>query len=213
MIFQISGRLIPPIKENSVVLAVGDIFYEILVPSGLASQLKCSKEKYERENVTLYTIHYLEGNPATGSLVPRLVGFLEPMDREFFELFITVQGLGVKKGLKALVIPISKIASAIENGDVDILKDLPGIGRRMAEKIIAELKGKMAKFALMKKDKALAIEERTMADIESEAMEVLLQLGYKKVEAEQMIKKVRNKKVKSTEDLVREIFHQNIQIK
>jgi len=141
-----------------------------------------------------------------------LIGFFEELDREFFELFITVQGLGEKKALKSLILPIKLIALAIENEDRQILRGLPGIGSRMADKIIAELKGKLAKFALIKEDESIPEKEEKKYDFKDEAMEVLLQLEYRRPEAENLIADAlkRNRKIATSEELIQDIFkHRN----
>ena len=60
--------------------------------------------------IGLHTVHYLEGNPAQGKLTPRMVGFLNEIEREFFEMFCSVDGVGVKKALRAMVRPVRDVA-------------------------------------------------------------------------------------------------------
>ena len=73
----------------------------------------------------------------------RMVGFLNAGERDFFTKFTSVKGIGVKKGLRSLSVPIATIAAAIEDGDDKMLMSLDGIGKRMAQQIIAELRGKL----------------------------------------------------------------------
>ena len=82
-------------------------------------------------------------------MFPRLIGFMSEVEREFFDLICSVKGLGAKKALKAMVRPVKDIAKAIEQQDVNTVKTLPGVGPRMAELMIANLRRKMPKFALM----------------------------------------------------------------
>ncbi len=84
-----------------------------------------------------------------GRMTPRLIGFLSEIEREFFELFCSVDGVGVKKALRAMVRPVKEVATAIEEQDAKTLSSLPGIGPAMAERIIAKLRRKVPKFALM----------------------------------------------------------------
>jgi len=65
-------------------------------------------------NIALCTMEYYEGSLGGGNLVPRMVGFLSPNEREFFSTFISVKGLGVRKGLRALSMPIADVAAAVE---------------------------------------------------------------------------------------------------
>jgi Holliday junction DNA helicase RuvA len=72
---------------------------------------------------------------------------LHPADRAFFTKFVKVKGIGMRKALKALAEPMARTAAAIEGGDTAMLGRLPGIGKRAAEQIVAELRGKMKAFA------------------------------------------------------------------
>ena len=76
------------------------------------------------------------------------IGFLRAEDKRFFQLFITVKGIGPKQALRALVQPAGQIAEAIESKNTKFLIGLPEIGKHTAEQIVAELAGKMHGFAL-----------------------------------------------------------------
>lgn len=181
MISRISGKLVS-VTGSMAEVQMNGLTYEVLIPEILNKKLLTLLNA----EVSFCTYHYLEGSVGGGNLTPRLVGFLDRVDREFFELFITTQGMGVRKALKALTVSIDRIAAAIEARDMGALVALPGVGRRVAEKIVAELKGKCAKFALKKRfgEEPEAERER---DFRDEAMDVLLQLQYKPVEADRMI--------------------------
>jgi hypothetical protein len=69
------------------------------------------------QDVVLHTIHYVEGDPSHGVQTPRLVGFLSETDRDFFRVFTTVKGIGMRKALRALARPVAEIAAAIQNKD------------------------------------------------------------------------------------------------
>lgn len=205
MIQKICGK-IDSVGEDTVTLEVGGIFYEILIPSGLAEPLK--NQARENRPVMLYTYYYIESSGSASNLYPRLVGFTVPSDREFFKLFTTVSGVGVRKALKCLTMPVRDIARSIENKDTSPLKRLPGIGPRMAEKIIAELSGKTARFALSRSGRPLSISEKKTVDYEDEIYEVLSQLQYKPAEIDTMIKKALKAKpdIKTVEEMVEIIF-------
>jgi Holliday junction DNA helicase RuvA len=190
-----------------VLVRVNSLCYEVLVPSGVASRLR---EGESANPVTLYTIYYIEGGLGGGHLTPKLVGFLDPLDREFFEAFTTVPGVGFMKALKCLVRPLNEIALAIERGDTAFLKGLPYIGPKLAERVILELRGKMAKFALAHTEQPLTIEEEPAAELKVEALQVLLQLEYSRAEAERMVAEIlaRNKGIKTAEDFLRKVFEQ-----
>src|SRR5439155_26782212 len=99
--------------------------------------------------VTFHTSEYLEGNAGGNRFVPRRIGFLTEAELEFFDLFCTVDKIGVKKALKAMARSIKEIAEAISRQDARWLSTLPGIGAVTAEQIITSLKRKVTKFALM----------------------------------------------------------------
>ena len=96
--------------------------------------------------VTLHTRQYLEAQGQGSSFVPRLVGFASVEDRRFFELFTTVKGLGARRALRAMAQPPAMIAAAIAARDTQALQQLPEIGKRLAETIVAELDGKVSSY-------------------------------------------------------------------
>lgn len=143
MIVRLTGQL-TDVSEDTVVLERDGVAYEIMVPGYDLAELAGIRGRA----VTLHTIQYFEGNATGGNLTPRLIGFLHDPDRAFFSRFITVKGMGMRKALRALAEPVSRVAAAIENGDETALVRLPGIGKRAAAQLIAELKGKVTDFAL-----------------------------------------------------------------
>lgn len=207
MISQIQGK-ISKLTEEQVTLELNGLFYELMIPSGLHSELK--EARAASSEISLYTLNYIEAGDRKSYHYPRLIGFTRLLDKEFFQLFTTVSGLGFKKGLKSLTIPIKEIATAIEMKDVATLIRLPGFGRRLAEKVIAELNGKMARFALAREGKPLTTVKKEKADIFAEAVEILVQLQYHKTEAEKMVEKAiaANPKIDATDKLISIIFGQ-----
>ena len=142
MIKFVTGRLLE-VCEESVIIEVGPFQVEVLVPDFVRRNL----QSMSGEEVGLHTVFYMDGNPQ-GKMTPRMVGFLSKTELEFFELFCSVDGVGVKKALRAMVRPVREIAQVIEDQDVKGLTVLPGVGPAMSERIIARLRRKMAKFAL-----------------------------------------------------------------
>ncbi|MGH9432995.1 MAG: Holliday junction branch migration protein RuvA [Terriglobia bacterium] len=211
MISEITGEVLyDRIRHNSLLIRVNSMCYEVFVPSGIASRLRHAAEGERRNPLTLYTIYYIDGAVGGGHLTPKLVGFLDPLDREFFEAFTVVPRVGFMKALKCLVRPLSDIAKAIEHGDTDFLKELPGIGAKTAEMIVTVLKGKMAKFALAPADEPLSIEKEPASELRAEAVQVLEQLEYSHAEAQRMAADIfaRHKGLKTTEEFLRKVFEQ-----
>jgi len=207
MISQIRGR-ISNLTEEQVTLELNGLFYELMIPSGLYNELK--EARTLNSYIGLFTLSVIEAGDRKSYHYPRLIGFTRLIDKEFFQSFTTVSGLGFKKGLKSLTLPINEIATAIETKDTATLIRLPGFGRRLAEKVIAELNGKMARFALAKEGKPLTTIRKDKADIFTEAVEVLTQLQYHKTDAERMVEKAiaANPKIDATEKLISIIFSQ-----
>jgi holliday junction DNA helicase RuvA len=189
---------------------VNSLCYEVLVPSGIASRLRQTPEGERRNPLTFYTICYIEGGTSGGHLTPRLVGFLDPLDREFFETFTTVPGVGFLRTLKCLVRPIKEIARAIERGDSAFLRELPSIGPKIADRIVADLRGRMAKFALAHAEEALSMEEEPVAQLKAEALEALEQLEFSHAEAQRLVAQIfgETKNLKSIEEFLRKVFEQ-----
>ena len=200
MIARVSGQL-EEVRDDRVLVSAGALAYEILVAPVTADDLR----PHLGRRVTLHTLEYFDGNPAYGQMVPRLAGFLSETEKRFFVRYVSVQGLGVAKGLKSLVVPVGEIAGRIESRDAARLAELPGIGRRTAEKIIAELVGKLDEFALATAERGAEVPES-----KREAVAVLLQLGLARPEAMERVDAAfeRLGKEASVEQLVREAFHQ-----
>ncbi|NIP84515.1 MAG: Holliday junction DNA helicase RuvA, partial [Planctomycetales bacterium] len=106
MITKISGKL-QAVHEEALTLSVEAFEYQVLIPEFVRRQL----QTHIGQQVQLHTIQYLEGNPMQGRLSPRLIGFLNQAEREFFELFCSVDGVGVKKALRAMVRPVREVAT------------------------------------------------------------------------------------------------------
>jgi len=205
LITKITGQLLE-LAEDTLNLGVGAFEYEVLIPEFSRRQLQ---DKLHEE-VRLFTIEYLEGNPMQGRLSPRLIGFLSEVEREFFELFCSVDGVGVKKALRAMVRPVREVARAIEDQDVKSLAGLPGIGPATADRIVAKLRRKVPKFALM-----AAREEPSAAEVEldvvSETFEVLRKLGHSESDARRLVDAAlgQKKKYKDVQELLQAIYQQS----
>jgi holliday junction DNA helicase RuvA len=189
MIAAITGQL-HALGDDRAFLRVGPILCEVMVPAADIATLQTQLGG----QMTFHTLLYLEGDSAGGNSTPRLLGFLRPEDKKFFELFITVKNIGPRKALRALAAPVSQIARAIEHKDTKFLVELPQIGRRIAEQIVAELSGKVDAFvgpagALPGRTATAAAPTRPQA--EEDAIATLLALGDKRFDAEQLLERVK----------------------
>jgi len=119
------------------------IAIEALIPTYLADAL----EPKINTTITLHTKTLLEAQGQGTSFIPRLIGFGSADERAFFETFTSVKGVGTRKALRALTEQPSTIAALIITKDAKGLTKLPEIGKRTAETVIAELTGKIEKFA------------------------------------------------------------------
>lgn len=202
MITRITGEL-TQLGLEAVTLAVGAFDYEVLVPEFVRRQL----QSRVGETISLHTLDFIDGNPQQGKLVPRLIGFQSPVEREFFEAFCSVDGVGTKKALRAMGLPVRDVATAIEEQDVKLLATLPGIGPAMAERIVAKLRRKMARFALLIAQSQPVMAEQA-AGLFEETYQILLTLGHSPADARKQLEEVlaTKKKYKSHEELIQEIY-------
>ena len=204
MISRISGRVTEK-GSNYLVLDLGGLSYEVFIPACVMQGLDGAMGSDGR--ISLLTYHYYQVEQTKS--IPILIGFLSQVEKDFFEIFITVSGIGPRAALKALNKPISLIAKAIDEGDLVSLKSLPGIGEQRAKEIVAKLQNKVGKFGLMQ-DRASENKKSVAKNISEEALDVLLQLEYKRNEALGMIKKVLeiNSQVNTTEELLNLVYKQ-----
>jgi Holliday junction DNA helicase RuvA len=206
MIARISGKLTEK-RKQSVILENGGISYEVFLPVIALSRI----DEYltPDSHLRLITYHYQQIEPSRS--IPILIGFLNEVEKDFFEVFITVSGIGPKAALRALNMPISAIARAIDESDIDFLRSLPGIGPQRAKEIIAKLQGKIGRFGLIQ-DSDAKREVSVAKDLIEEAAEVLMQLQYKKNEAKEMINDAlkRHPGIKDVEELLNLVYKQKV---
>jgi len=214
MITKVTGVL-TRVLEEEVRVQVGGFEYQVLVPEFTRRivQNQLGKE------LTFHTSHYFDGNPMQGRVVPRLIGFLSEAELDFFELFCTVDKVGVRKALKALVRPIKEVADAIQRQDTKWLTTLPGVGGPTAEKIIATLRRKVTRFALMAGPRISVEGEAGGEDqptayvdgnVLEDAYQALMSVGLNPAEARNRLDKilVGGRSFSSVEEVLVEIYKQ-----
>ena len=199
MIGYLEGRLLK-IEDERILLLVNHVGYEVICPAFVRRTLN---DKQVGDEAALYIYYHMtERQPK-----PVLIGFNLEAEKDFFQLFISVEAIGPLKAVKALNVSIRDIANAIESGDVALLKGLKGIGARTAQKIIATLQGKVSKFALIRKTDTVNREEAK--DISEPVLEVLFKhRGHRPVDAKRMVAQAfeRNPGIETPEALFDEVY-------
>ena len=203
MITKVTGQLLA-LADDYATINIPPFEYEVAIPEYTRRHLQADIGK----SISLHTIHYIDGNAAQGGrLMPKLVGFLTTIERDFFELFCSVDGVGVKKALRAMVRPVQDTAIMIEQQDAKGLSTLPGVGPATAEKIIATLRRKMPRFALLVRREMPGAEVQKPGVVD-ETFQALLVLGHNEADARRLIEQalVGSKKFKDTESMIQAIY-------
>ncbi len=202
MISYLEGRLLKK-EHDTVTVLVNGVGYEVLLPVIVRQTFNNKRAGEDGDHARLFISHQqTERQPK-----PLLIGFNLEVEQEFFERLITVEDIGPTAAAKALTVSIHRIARAIEERDTKFLTTLKGIGERKAEKIVATLHGKVAKWALMKPDMAPA--PQPPEDVTKQVIDVLVkQLGHKVTEAERMVEDARKRtpQIASPEELFEEVY-------
>jgi Holliday junction DNA helicase RuvA len=199
MIGYLEGKLIRKYPDRILLLA-NQVGYEVLLPAVVMQRIS---DLALGEPIALYIyFHQTERQPK-----PVLIGFHLEAEKEFFQHFISVEAIGPLKAVKALDIPIRDIARAIEADDVSLLKRLPGVGGRTAQKIVATLRGKVEKFALIRETEKAT--QQVTGDFVQQVVDVLVaQLGHKTADAKRMVGEAldRNPGIDTPEALFDEVY-------
>ena len=194
-------------STETVVINASGVGYQIVVPQFVMSALSARPVIVGDELGLEVYYHVTDRQPK-----PILVGFQRGHERAFFEQLIQVEGLGPVRAAKAMIFSVSTIAQAIEAEDLRVLQRMPGIGARAAQKMIATLKGKVVETAMLRDegyDDAPAKPAVRGGGGRDEAIEVLVNLGYRQPEAERDVDEALQANPEladAPEELIREIF-------
>ncbi|MXZ46003.1 MAG: hypothetical protein F4Z08_03265 [Chloroflexi bacterium] len=180
MIAALRGELVRWDPERSTLwIDAAGVTYEVYMPAFAADW---AASHAEGEEVRVFTYHHAtERQP-----VPTLYGFAHLAEREFFRKFIDVPDMGPAKAVRALTYPISEIAGWIEAEDQRSLRQLPGIGERLSQTVIAHLHGKLVQEALLR-DALDADGTGPTADVRDDAVDALVALQYPRREAQRVV--------------------------
>ncbi len=182
------------IFNDRVIIGVNNIGYEIYMPEN--ELLKIEEIK---EDVKVYTYLQVREDDM------KLFGFLDLETLEFFKKLITVSGVGAKVALNIIAnIDKSDMCIAIATDDIATLKAVPGIGPKMAQKIIFELKDKILKEDIDSSKKSNKTLKKANPNIE-EASAALQVLGYRDKNIKEVIDKL-NIEEDSVEDIIKKVL-------
>jgi Holliday junction DNA helicase RuvA len=211
VIASLTGRLRRKLDDR-IVLECAGIGYEVFLPPIVLRQLEHLEAGDDDVASTLSLVtHY---HATRDQPRPVLIGFTAELDKEFFEKLITVKDMGPMVAARALAAPVGEIAAAVARQDEKYLRSLPGIGPQKAKNIVAQLQGKVAKFALARDETPVPAPAPRAAEPDGDALreivwEVLVkQLGHRPTEASQLIGDAFNRRpgIKSAEELFDEIY-------
>ncbi len=171
--------------NDSIILNVGGIGFQVFVPSSTLSQLGTVKGK-----VSLYThLHLREDNVS-------LYGFASGEELALFQNLISVSGIGPKAALGILsALNPEQLVMAISSGNIDLISQAPGIGKKIASRLVVELRGKLEKEW---KDIALPLGPESV-----DAIAALTGLGYSLPEATDAISKLPDSEELSLEEKIK----------
>ena len=189
---------------SSVELDVNGVWYEVELPAFVWRSLE---DMAPGAPLELETFYFLTANAP----IPRLIGFQREVEREFFKKLVSVPNVGPTTATKALIFSVSTIAGWIETDDTVQLARLPGIGKRTAETMVAQLRGKVTEEALLADEGFDAVEAprpaATASDVGRDTVEALLGLGYTRAEAERLVQQVEASDHPATvEEAIRAVF-------
>ena len=188
MIVRITGKLLDLQGDAAHIEAAPGVVHEVLLPAFVAQRLAPSLS----QSVTLHTLHYLEGQNQGALFLPRLAGFLTPADKAFYQLLVTVKGIGHRRALRALVLPTDQLAMAIADRDIKLLQTMPEVGKKTAETIALTLRDKIDPFlnaprASSPGDPDIAVSAasatKTSGGLARSAVEALVSLGEDRAKA------------------------------
>ena len=204
MFSKIKGHIVERYPDK-VVLETGGIGYEIFLPPCVAAKVPSSNG--EAFSLEIYAQLQMDGNAGRFTYY----GFTNAIEREFFEALLSVASIGPKSAARAFALPMARIARAIDEGDHALLRTLPGIGQQKARDIVAKLQGKVARFLLIQPaqpHEPPPASKPPLPEFAEEALAVLLQLEYKRNEAEAMIQQTlrREPSIADAERLLGEIY-------
>ena len=170
MISYLKGKISYKLK-SSIIIEVNNIGYSVFVGENFLNELKVGQE------LEIFTHQYVREDSLD------LYGFKNLEELEFFELLISISGIGPKSALSVLAIAkLSDIKESIVRGDSHLLTKVSGIGKKIAERVVLELKDKLFKMG--------GDYDLSSAGFSADEIDALMALGYSVAEAREALNKV-----------------------
>ncbi len=177
---------------GAVILEVGGIGYEILVPPIVEQEITAT---YQAEDALRL---YVSPQASRDQPWPTLFGFLRPEERALWELLRSVPRLGGKGAARAMAVPVASIARAIHEGNKAFLDGLPGITLDGAEKMVASLRKKVGPFLEVDRPSVARRAPTRAEELREDAVQLLVVMGVKRPDAQRGVDQL----LSSREDLV-----------
>jgi len=177
MIGHLRGTLVDK-RPSQVVVEVGGVGYQVSIPLSTFYELG----ELHREVTLLVHTHLREDSIA-------LYGFLTAREKQFFELLLTASGVGPALALKILSgMSVEELVPAIRAGDLARLVSIPGVGKKTAERIVVELRDKLAAMEAAEVPRAGAT---AAPQLDTDVLSALVNLGYERRQAEKAVAEAR----------------------
>ena len=188
-------------------IEVQGVSYEVRIPAFAADWVASTVDQPDTQLYTYY--HVSDRNPQ-----PLLIGFQYLPEREFFRKFIEVPDVGPTKAVRALTRPVSEIARWIEAADVKAIQQLPGIGQRLSQTIVAQLSGRLTQEALLRTPAEGEGRAPEPPDLREDAIDALVALQYTRRDAERAVTEAMRSQPAPDrlEDLLRVILEQQSKV-
>lgn len=187
MIGMLRGTLLEK-RPNQVLIDVSGVGYQVLIPLSTFAGLG----GLHQEATLLIHTHLREDQLS-------LYGFLTAREKQCFEMLISASGVGPSLGLKILSgMGMDDLVPAIRSGDIARLVQIPGVGRKTAERIVLELRDKLAAV-----DTPGSGKPATRSQLEADVASALVNLGYDARNVEKAIERSRGAHGKDFEELLR----------
>ena len=200
MIGRISGTLLHK-QPPAILVDVGGVGYELQVPMTTLFQLPAVGD-----HVALVTHHAVREDAHT------LYGFADERDRQLFRHLIRVSGVGPKLALTILSgMDAEHFARTVQAGDVTSLVALPGVGRKTAERLVVEMRDRLAAgLEDLAPGTSTAGQVAPASDKLRDAEDALVALGYKPAEAAKLVAAVDDDDITDSEELIRRALRSTV---